>query len=142
MPTRHRDLCGLLGFAARVQRTELAAALADLGLYPGQDDLLRCLWEADGQGQAQLVRRLGVESPTVTKMVARLEEAGFVRRRPHPADRRITQVWLTPAGRAVRPRVLAARAAVGRRLAAPLTARQRATLEDLLSRVVTQLEDR
>lgn len=134
--TDRTDLGTLLTRAARAQRSLMAARLADLGLHPGQDDLLRYLWEVDGLTQAELVRRLGVESPTVTKMVSRLEAAGVVRRRAHPADRRSTQVWLTPTGRSLRADVQRARAAVDRQLLASLTARQRATLADLLDRVV------
>lgn len=142
MASPRPDLCTLLTRAARAQRSLVAARLADLGLHPGQDDLLRCLWESDGQSQAQLVRRLGVESPTITKMVTRLEAAGYVGRRPHPSDRRATQVWLTPAGRALRARVQGARTAVARQLSSPLTERQRATLENLLGRVVAAYEER
>lgn len=142
MATRRTDLGSLLTRAARAQRALVAQRLAELGLHAGQDDLLRCLWDVDGQSQVELVRRLGVESPTVTKMVARLETAGFVVRHPHPTDRRVTQVWLTSAGRALRADVQRARAAAARQLAAPLTERQRATLEDLLARVVGALEER
>lgn len=136
MAAPRTDLGALLTRAARIQRALVAQRLADLGLHAGQDDLLRCLWEVDGQSQAELVRRLGVASPTVTKMVARLEAAGFVRRRPHPADRRATQVWLTSAGRALRTDVQRARAAATRQLAGPLTDRQRVLLADLLGRIV------
>ena len=141
MAASRTDLGTLLTRAARAQRGLVAPQLADLGLYAGQDDLLRCLWDVDGQSQTELVRRLGVESPTVTKMVTRLEAAGFVRRYPHPADRRSTQVWLTPAGLALRADVRRIRAAAARQLAAPLTDRQRATLEDLLGRIVAGLDE-
>ena len=140
MPPQRADLSTLLTRAARAQRALAATRLGELGLHAGQDDLLRCLWELDGQTQAQLVRRLGVESPTVTKMVGRLEAAGFVRRRDHPADRRATQVWLTAAGWSLRPAVQRVRSTVNRRVAASLTDRQRTALEDLLSRVVEDLE--
>lgn len=141
MASPPHDLPLLLTRAARAQRSLTAARLADLGLYPGQDDLLRCLWRKDGQTQVELVSQLGVESPTVTKMVGRLETAGFVRRRRHPADRRATQVWLTPAGRALRPHVQRLRSASTRELVAPLTERQQATLVNLLERIVAASDD-
>lgn len=136
------DLGTLLTRTARAQRSILTTRLAELDLYAGQDELLCCLGEQDGQSQVALVGRLGVESPTVTKMVGRLESAGFVRRRSHPADRRVTQVWLTPSGRSLLPAVQRARAAAVRQVTAPLTSRQRATLEELLGRMVGALEER
>jgi len=112
-----------------------------LGLHPGQDALLRCLWSSDGQTQSDLVEQLGVEAPTVTKMVHRLEAAGFVKRRPHPTDRRATQVWLTASGRAIRPDVQKVRNRVNRKLAAGLSPRQQDTLASLLTKVNDNLAD-
>jgi DNA-binding MarR family transcriptional regulator len=42
-----------------------------------------------------------VRPPTVTKIVARLEERGLVQRTPHPTDRRQVILSATPAGRAM-----------------------------------------
>lgn len=140
MPAATDDLGALLAKAARSQRILTAALLAPLGLHPGQDDLLRCLWRRDGQVQSELVDQLGVEPPTVTKMVHRLESAGFVQRRPHPSDRRATQVWLTPTGRDLRPAVQRVRSRLERRLSAGLSERQQATLRSLLQRVAHNVE--
>jgi DNA-binding MarR family transcriptional regulator len=43
--------------------------------------------------------RLMIHPTSVTNIVDRLEDAGFVERAPHPSDRRITLARLTPAGR-------------------------------------------
>lgn len=40
-----------------------------------------------------------VRPPSITRIVANLEEAGLVARRPDPGDRRIVRVEVTPAGR-------------------------------------------
>jgi DNA-binding MarR family transcriptional regulator len=45
--------------------------------------------------------RLLVTRATVTSLVDSLERRGLVRRGPHPADRRMLLVQLTPEGRAV-----------------------------------------
>lgn len=42
-----------------------------------------------------------VRPPTVTKIVARLEERALVQRTPHPTDRRQVILSATPAGRAM-----------------------------------------
>jgi DNA-binding MarR family transcriptional regulator len=45
--------------------------------------------------------RLQVHQTSVTNAVDRLEDAGLVRRLPHPSDRRTTLVEITDAGRAL-----------------------------------------
>lgn len=45
--------------------------------------------------------RLQVHPASVTNAIDRLERAGYVRRVPHPTDRRTTLAAITPAGRRV-----------------------------------------
>jgi DNA-binding MarR family transcriptional regulator len=47
---------------------------------------------------SELARRLGLTSPSVTSLLDRLEAAGGVVRRRHPADRRSVLIELTDAG--------------------------------------------
>ncbi|RVX45402.1 DNA-binding MarR family transcriptional regulator [Nonomuraea polychroma] len=86
----------------KAQRNQLAAALAPLGLHVGQEMLLNQLWREDGLTQGELIARLGVEPPTVTKTLQRLERAGFVYRAPDPGRPRVGRVHLTDAGKALR----------------------------------------
>lgn len=81
---------------AKAQRARLAAILAPHGLHPGQDSLLVLLWAHPGLRQAELARRLGIEPPTVTRMVQRLERAGLVERQRDPHDARLVRVRATP----------------------------------------------
>lgn len=86
----------------KTKRNQMAAALVPLGLHGGQELLLNQLWRQDGLTQSELIGRLGVEPPTVTKTVQRLERAGFLHRTPDPDRPRVSRVWLTDAGKAVR----------------------------------------
>ncbi|GGO60463.1 MarR family winged helix-turn-helix transcriptional regulator [Nonomuraea cavernae] len=83
-------------------RNQMAAALLPLGLHVGQELLLNQLWREDGLTQAELITRLGVEPPTVTKTLQRLERAGFVRRSPDSDRSRLIRVHLTETGSALR----------------------------------------
>ena len=47
---------------------------------------------------AQLADAHGVDRPYATIIVDKLEQLGFVERKPHPSDRRSKVVSLTPAG--------------------------------------------
>ena len=51
-------------------------------------------------GPAEVARRLDVSTAASTGIVDRLAARGHVERRPHPADRRRTEVHITPSGRA------------------------------------------
>ncbi|WP_253660450.1 MarR family winged helix-turn-helix transcriptional regulator [Williamsia maris] len=84
---------------ARVQRALAATGLADLGLFPAQEILLTELDGDDGRSQKALAETMGISHVTVAKMTARLERAGLVARRTSSTDRRVSLVFLTPAGR-------------------------------------------
>ncbi|GAA2215513.1 MarR family winged helix-turn-helix transcriptional regulator [Nonomuraea monospora] len=86
----------------KAHRNQLAAALVPLGLHVGQELLLNQLWREDGLTQGELIARLGVEPPTVTKTLQRLERAGIVYRAPDPDRPRIGRVYLTDTGKALR----------------------------------------
>ncbi|MFI6928032.1 MarR family winged helix-turn-helix transcriptional regulator [Nonomuraea spiralis] len=86
----------------KAHRNRMAAALVPLGLHVGQELLLNQLWRQDGLTQGELISRLGVEPPTVTKTLQRLERSGLVYRSPDPERPRVARVHLTEAGKALR----------------------------------------
>lgn len=88
----------------RTAKTYLRIAnvgLAELGLQQGQDALLRYVWQKDGLLQSELIGYLHVEPPTVTKMLARLERAGFVKRRRDAKLKKQWRVYLTANGKQI-----------------------------------------
>ncbi|MFC4906972.1 MarR family winged helix-turn-helix transcriptional regulator [Actinomadura gamaensis] len=86
-------------------RARAAELLAPLGLHPGQEALLLELARTGPMIQAELSEALGVERPSVTLMVRKLEAAGHLRRSPAPDDQRATVVELTGKGEALAERV-------------------------------------
>lgn len=50
------------------------------------------------KSQTDVARRLRIEGATVTRMIDILGKEGLVERSPHPTDRRINLVSITPAG--------------------------------------------
>ncbi len=90
-----------LAKACRAHRVNVGVALAGVGLHVGQEMVLLELWKEDGLKGGELAARLGVEPPTVTRMLQRLEGCGLVERRRDPADARGVRVYLTEKGRAL-----------------------------------------
>ena len=91
----------LLAKVCRAHRANVGGLLARVGLHVGQEMVLLELWKEDGLKGSELADRLGVEPPTITRMIRRMESCGFVERRPDPADARSFRVHLTEKGRAL-----------------------------------------
>ena len=125
---------------AKAHRALVGDALAKLGLHLGQDLLLEQLWRQDGLTQSALVTRLGVEPPTVTKALQRLERAGLVRRARDPENARLWRVFLTDKGRVLQAPVRELRREVERRLLDGLSAEERDRLLALLARATANLK--
>jgi DNA-binding MarR family transcriptional regulator len=95
----------LLGQVCKLHHARAHALLEELGLYRGQPRLLRVLYEQEGITHGKLADRLRVAPATITKMIQRMEKAGFVERRADSEDQRVSRVYLTEAGHAIRAAV-------------------------------------
>src|SRR5262249_28817667 len=71
----------------------------DLGLFPGQESVLKLLVEQDGRTMGDLASALRVRPPTASKTIARLTTQGLVERRATDGDGRLVRVFLTDSGR-------------------------------------------
>lgn len=119
----------------RVTRLHIMRArqlLREIGLHPGQELLMMYLWDMGPQRQSVLVEVFDTDSAAMTRTVQRLEQAGFVRRRPDPTDGRATLVEPTPAGLALRHQVENVWAELERQTVGEMTTvQQRALLRGL-----------
>jgi DNA-binding MarR family transcriptional regulator len=82
------------------------AQVEGTGMSPARVRLLGVLGCKGPQTMSVLGDRLGVTARNITALVDGLEEAGAVRRVPHPTDRRATVVELTASGEETVERVL------------------------------------
>ena len=89
--------------------------------------------------QRELAASVGIEGPTLTHHLNRLEADGIVRRERDPANRRIQRVVLTDAGGAMFLRLAGAVRAFDRRLRRGFDEADVAALGDLLARLRTNV---
>src|SRR5437899_7650382 len=94
------------------------ASIARFGLGTTEFGVLEVLYHKGELPVCEVQRRILVESSSTTYVVDKLCERGLVRRRPSSADRRVTLLALTPAGRRLiqqifPPHAVAMRRAVG-----------------------------
>jgi DNA-binding MarR family transcriptional regulator len=110
------------------------------GLPLSSYDLLQVAGSVEGCRVQDLSREIGITVGAVSKAVDRLEQAGWVARRPNPADRRSSIVEPTDAGAAL---VAAARPLVAASLRVRLDVlepAERRALAGALAKLRTALE--
>lgn len=88
----------LLAQVSQVFRSASDAFTEQVDIPRGQATLLCVIAKQDGMTQSEIAEQLSVQGATVTNMLQRLEEAGFVMRRRDPEDNRLVRVYLTEAG--------------------------------------------
>jgi DNA-binding MarR family transcriptional regulator len=109
----------------------LARALRRWGdddLGPGTFSALATLARSGPMRLGDLAAREGVAPPTLTRIVAALEESGLVVRAPDPADRRAARVAATPRGADLAAGVRSTRSTALRDRLTALTPSDRQTL--------------
>jgi len=116
--------------------------LGEIGLYPGQPYVLYALWDRDGLTQSELTKRLNRSPSTITKKIQRMEKAGFVMRCSDDSDERISRVYLTDAGREIRPTVEELWHRLDRQVVAGFDAQELSTFHEYLQRVCLNMEER
>jgi DNA-binding MarR family transcriptional regulator len=92
--------------ATRAVTGRFRPLLAQLGLTYPQYLLMMCLWKSGELTVGQLGAQLGMESGTLSPILARLEETGLIGPHPGRTDRRTVLIALTPTGRALQERAL------------------------------------
>jgi DNA-binding MarR family transcriptional regulator len=83
---------------SRLHRTRIGERLTELGLFPGQEQVLQALAESESLTMGDLADLLRVRPPTASKTIARLASQGLVARQLTKDDARIVRVRLTDEG--------------------------------------------
>lgn len=91
-----RTLGFLVADIARLLRRNIDRRLQSLELTQAQWRAIVHLSRSEGMTQVALAESLEIQPITLTRLVDRMESAGWVERRTHPLDRRAVQLFLTP----------------------------------------------
>ena len=133
--TELESLDRMLAQICRLHHARAHVLLDKIGLYRGQPPLLDSLHEQEGLTHTELATRLRVVPATVTKMLQRMEKAGFVLRQPDVADQRVSRVYLTDAGREIQAEMLGVLRALAEETFDGFTLEERVLLRRLLLQV-------
>ena len=113
MPSEKKPLpdCFTFMLAKAYQRAHghFRRALEPFGLTNIQHAVLEGLWYEDGQTATELGQLLVLDKATLSGVLVRMEESGWVERRPDCTDGRVTRVFVSPRANAVREELIATR---------------------------------
>ena len=93
------QLCFPLYAAARNVTNLYTPWLKPLGLTYTQYIVFLVLWEKDGISVSEIGEKLMLDNGTLSPLLKKMEQAGYVERRRCHEDERVVEVVLTQAGR-------------------------------------------
>jgi DNA-binding MarR family transcriptional regulator len=131
----------LLNLAREIE-ARLTAFAADYDLSIPEADVLFTLRRSGGPyrlAPSALSDALLVPSGTMTNRLDRLERKGLIERVRHPTDRRSVEVQLTDRGRKLVDEAVARHVENETEMLAPLSERERATLDRLARRLLAHV---
>jgi len=128
-----------LGWALKEQSLD---AFEGSGVSPMHYGVLVLLEEDPRETQGTIADALGYDRSHLVGLLDELEEAGMVERRRDPEDRRRHLVSLTPEGRKALTKLRTIAKRVDDEFFAALDDEQRATLHDLLLRLMVAHDER
>lgn len=95
-PPMHKDMIGpRVNYLSKLMHMEFNRAIANQGLFSGQQDILFALLENEGITLSALAKMLDISSATASVSVKRMEKAGFIIKKQDDNDTRITRLYLT-----------------------------------------------
>lgn len=125
----------LLAKVTTAFRNSLERHMGEIGLHGGQIFVLFELWKQDGLRLIDLVDRVNVAAPTVTKMVDGLIEIHLVTRTRIEGDNRSKRIFLTTRGREMREEIEAQWLELEENCLSGLTETERLVLFNLLGKL-------
>ncbi|MBO6157764.1 MAG: MarR family transcriptional regulator [Firmicutes bacterium] len=128
------QLCFPLYAAARKVTGLYTPYFHDLGITYTQYVVFMVLWEQDGLTIGELGSKLRLDSGTLTPLLKKMEEKGYVTRKRSTEDERIVRIYLTDNGRSVQDALLDVPEKVS--CCIDLTPEEAATLYGLLYKIL------
>ena len=131
----------LLHDAARLMRRRFEARASGFGLSAAQWRLLVRVAKEEGVAQARLAELLEIEPISVSRLIDRMQEGGWIERRADATDRRVRTIYPTAKSRAAYAKVKSLAGEVYEEALAGLSPEARRALVDGLARVIDNLSD-
>lgn len=112
------------------------------GIAHAYTPFLAQLWNEDGQTQAMLHRKIGIEQPTAVRTLDRMERDQLIKRIRSESDRREVRIYLTPKAQNLKNDVLSCAKMINEVAITGFSEKDQKTLHQLLKKVIKNLEEK
>ena len=130
-----------IAYVARRARTRFDLRARTLNLTRAQWRTIAAIRYNEGSTQREIAGKLEVGSVTVGRIVDRLEQAGWIERRPDAADRRAYRLYISAKAQPMLDRLSALGDDEERIAFAGLSMAEQAMLAELLDRVIANFDE-
>ncbi|MDL2281359.1 MarR family transcriptional regulator [Selenomonadales bacterium OttesenSCG-928-I06] len=111
-------------------------------IHRGQGKLLYIILNNDGISQKEIVHLLDIRPSSVGELVSKLEQQGFVEKRANEEDKRVSNIFLTEAGRKVAEEAIQERENTSDELFSGLLPEEQEKLGELLDKLAASLKEK
>ena len=143
MEKRGKPIGFLVKQVNNVYEKELTGKLKGLGITSSQCAVLDYLFHTskDVVSQRDVEKNLSLKNPTVTGILKRLDEKGYILCVPNTEDRRKKNIYLTEKASDIRRRMESDRRKLDRELTRGMTKREVESLRKNLEKMLYNIED-
>ena len=126
-----------------VYEKDINNQLKGIGITSSQCEVLDYLFHCDKEevNQRDIEKALNLKNPTVTGLLQRLDEKGYVLIVPNDKDKRKKNVYLTEKAYDIQRRMEADRRRIDKNLTLGMTRREVQALQKMLNRVLYNVSD-
>lgn len=114
--------------------------LRQLGIPHAYSLFLLQLWQEDGQTQAELHKKIGIEQPTAVRTLDRMDRDKFIRRVRSEDDRRIIKIFLTKKAKDLHAQAIECAKVINDIALSGLSLAERKLFNKLLRTTISNLE--
>jgi DNA-binding MarR family transcriptional regulator len=128
------DDCVVYLLAKAYQRAHglLKRRIAAYGLTPIQQLVLGALWNDEGISAGDLGKKLVLDPATLSGILDRMAERGWVVKQTDPDDKRVLRIYLTNEARALEPKLTEERDSANEEILRNLSLEEKVLLKRLL----------
>lgn len=126
-----------------IYEKDLNNLLKTVGITASQCAVLDYLFRSNEEvvNQRDIERALSLRNPTVTGLLKRLDEKGFILSVPNEKDKRCKNIYLTEKAYDIQRRMDADRKKIDKRFTLGMNKKEKAALEKMLERVLHNIAE-